>query len=618
MCGIAGFIGTNSRLDEGMLRRMLDAQKHRGPDDCGIMFQKLDVSQNGTPPLRVGMAHNRLSIQDLSGAGHQPMSDPSGTCWLCYNGEFYNSPGYREELKRRGISFLSTSDTEVLLHLCHECGVEQALNQVNGMFAFSFFDKDNLELYLCRDRAGQKPLHYLTLPDGSLVYASEINALLATGLVDMERWDHQALDHYWTMGFTTGERTFYQDIRRLRPGSFIHWKGGGIQTRVYWQVNFEPDDDHVSTMGRRVDELIGLLEDAVKLRLLSDVPVGICLSGGIDSALMALMISRLRADVPAYTIAFAGTPLDEARHAAAIARHLGLEHRILDVNGELTREFPIIASWYGEPFGDASSIPMYFLSRLIREHATVALTGDGGDEVFGGYHHYREGMEIWGQGYLENIGGVGGIKPWLRSLMLRGAGVATGYERMQRHVNERLKRRFYQPHMRHHIDPIETRGQRTRWLSASRDSLAAMQNCDFHVYMTDDVHAKVDRMSMAHALECRSPFMDFRVIEWAARLPTRYKLSKKGQGKLILREVLSRFMPLELYDRPKQGFTPPWEQWCIGPLRAKLRQEWREMNDPLMMPDAIDRLVPAEGAISPVLSWMAYSYVEWSKRVIHG
>lgn len=622
MCGIAGFIGYDARLDEAMLHRMLAAQKHRGPDDAGVMFR----DEAG---LKVGMAHNRLSVQDLSPAGHQPMSDESGCCWLCYNGEFYNSPGIRAGMQARGQLFRSTSDTEVLLYLCRDAGVVPALQQVNGMFALGFYDQRDQSLHLVRDRAGQKPLFYLVLTDGSLVYASEIPALLATGLVAKDDFDHAAVDQYWTLGYTAGERTFYRGLRRLRPGSLIRWRDGRHELRRYWNVTLEPRADDGRPIADYVAELVPLLEDAVRLRLLADVPVGICLSGGIDSALMALMISRLRADVPAYTIAFEGSPADEAHHAAAIAKHLGIAHRVLNVNGDLAHEFPRIASWYGEPFGDASSIPMYFLSRMIREHATVALTGDGGDELFGGYHHYREGVRLWGKEIeprITRMTRLGKGMDWgrksqvsgFRDLALRVLGVERGYLRMQRHVNDRLRRKFFSKELLAELRRLDEDDPRRHWLEGSGDPLAAMQNCDFHVYMTDDVLAKVDRMSMAHALECRSPFMDYRIIEWAAKLPARVKMAPDGRGKFILRELLGRFMPRELYERPKQGFTPPWERWCEGALRKQLREDWFSRDDRLMRKEAVDRLVPETGPLSPVLSWMTYSYVEWRKNVNHG
>lgn len=615
MCGIAGFIGHDPRLDEALLRRLLDAQAHRGPDDRGILFRE-EPGGDGRPPLRVGMAHNRLSILDLSAAGHQPMGDDGGVRWICYNGEFYNSPGERNVLKQQGETFRSSSDTEVLLRLCANLGVEKAVTRVNGMFAFGYYDAEARTLTLCRDRAGQKPLFYLMLPDGSLVYASEIPALLATGLVNADAIDIQAFDQYWTLGYTAGERTFYPSIRRLRPGHLAHWKDGALELRAYWQVVFDPADAREQSPGNLVEEGVELIQDAVKLRLLSDVPVGLCLSGGLDSSLMALMISRLRADVPAYTIAFEGTPEDEAGHARAIADHLGLEHRVLNVSGDLAHEFGRIAAWYGEPFGDASSIPMYFLSRMIREHATVALTGDGGDELFGGYHHYREGMRLWGrrrfQGSSCKLQGAG-CRQMARDLVLRGLGVERGYPRMQRHVNERLKRRIYSEGALAEVRRSGMDDPRRRWLAATSDPLAAMQNCDFHVYMTDDVHTKVDRMSMAHALECRSPLMDYRVIEWAARLPTSVKISTDGKGKVILREMLARFMPGHLYDRPKQGFTPPWETWCEGVFRKQLRDAWVNREDRWLREGAIDLLVPESGPVSPVLSWVAYAYGEWRR-----
>jgi asparagine synthase (glutamine-hydrolysing) len=383
--------------------------------------------------------------------------------------------------------------------------------------------------------------------------------------------------------------------------------------KSYWQVTFDPVENSDKPMQAYLDELIPLLEDAVRLRLLSDVPVGICLSGGIDSTLMALMISRLRADVPAYTIAFENTPADEAQHAGAIARHLGLEHKVLNVSGDQALEFPKIASWYGEPFGDASSIPMYFLSRMIRKYATVALTGDGGDELFGGYHHYRDGMGLWGRNLGFKYQGSG-----LRGIALGAMGVKRGYVRMQRHTNEALKKKIYSNELQNGLKKAGISDPRQEWLEASRDPLASMQNCDFHVYMTDDVHTKVDRMSMAHALECRSPFMDYRIIEWAAKLPAQVKLSRLGEGKLVLRTLLSKFLPKDLYDRPKQGFTPPWERWCAGEFRNTLRSDWLGLNDRMVKKSAVDALIPPNGNLSPVLSWMAYSHVQWRKNSIHG
>jgi asparagine synthase (glutamine-hydrolysing) len=279
------------------------------------------------------------------------------------------------------------------------------------------------------------------------------------------------------------------------------------------------------------------------------------------------------------------------------------------VAGDLSPEFGRIAGWAGEPFGDASSIPMFFLSREIRRHATVALTGDGGDELFGGYSHYREGMGIWG-GRPPAPGSRSAGRRWL----LRGMGLDRGFLRMQRHVNGALRRKLFTAGALSGTDPKKTLLERRNGIAGAAGPahvLARMQNCDFHTYMTDDVLAKVDRMSMAHGLECRSPFMDHRLIEWAARLPARITVAADGTGKRVLGHLLARFLPEHLFRRPKQGFTPPWEQWCTGAVRETLRQDWRRMADPFMRKDAIDVLVPPGGGGSPVLSWMAYSYVTW-------
>ena len=449
------------------------------------------------------------------------------------------------------------------------------------------------------------------LADGSLVFASEIPALLASGLVDKGRIDLQGFDQFWTIGYTAGERTFYQDIHRLPPGHSLHWEQGAIDVQAYWSLDFCPDEEDARTLDDCADELEELLRDAMRLRFLSDVPLGLCLSGGIDSALMALMVSQIDPTIPAYTISFSGTGYDESAAAAAVADHLGLPHHILEVSAEQQQDFQRIAEHMGEPFGDVSVIPTYYLSEMIRKHATVALTGDAGDELFGGYSHYFEGLRIWGRGEVPPRESLG-----VRERILRMLGLKLGYNLMQRHLNQRTKRHVYTPDARKGIQPGETFKLRRRWMDVARrgNVLEAMQNADFHVYLTDDVLAKADRMSMAHGLELRSPFLDHRIMEWAARLPTRYKIGPDGRGKYILRHILSRHLPSELYERPKQGFTPPWEEWCRGGLRNEIRTDWKDHRFPLVSDEAVEYLVPPAGEVSSILSWMAFTYAKTCRR----
>jgi asparagine synthase (glutamine-hydrolysing) len=609
MCGIAGFIGTDERLSEDVLQRMQRAQSHRGPDDTGIYFRQL-VGEDGRA-VRCGAAHNRLSILDLSQAGHQPMISADDRHVLCYNGEFYNYRHYQGKLRHQGVPLTSNSDTEVLLHLCRLEGVEKAVAEINGMFAFSFFDADEVRLTLCRDRAGQKPLYYSLLDDGSLLYASELPALLASGLIP-EELDLAAFDAYWTVGYTYATQTIYRHVKRLPPGYIGVWHRDAFRPHSYWQVNFDPVDTGAS-LDDHIDALLDLLRDAVRLRLVSDVPVGICLSGGLDSILVATVMSQLKAEVPAYTIAFDDARHNEADAAAAVAATLGLEHHVLRVNQHQSSLFADIAGWYGEPFGDASSVPMYFLAQLIRQHATVALTGDGGDELFGGYQHYQQALSIWGTA-PQSAGSDRGARTALRRQVLRWMGFERGYLRMQSHLNRRLKRRLYTQQAWQVTARQQGPMDRREWLNGSQDLLARMQNLDFHVYMTDDVLAKVDRMSMAHGLECRSPFMDYRIIEWAAKLPAHVKIDQQGRGKLILRETLARFLPASHYDRPKQGFTPPWEAWFRGALQEQVRRDWRMSGLPHVRPTLDQALVPEQGTPSPVLSWLVFSYLQWDKQ----
>ncbi len=613
MCGIAGYIGYDPRLDESLLERMKSALSHRGPDDAGVESFVTEAADGR--PLRVGLAHTRLSILDLSSAGHQPMMDESEKGCLVYNGEIYNSPKMRREMKEQGIAFHSTSDTEVLLHLCINRPFHEALPQLNGMFAFAFYDRRNSSMTLARDRAGQKPLYYLSLSDSSIVFASEIPALLKSGLVDVEMLDIEALDQFWTFGYTAGESTFYQDIKRLRPGCTLCWTERDVACHSYWDITFDESAAGNKSLADMTDELEALIEDAVKLRLLSDVPVALCLSGGIDSAVMAAMLSKNRSDIPAYTISFPGTPEDEASAAAAVAQHLGLDHKVLNVGEGQFAEFAAISKGVGEPFGDASMIPTWYLSRAIKEFATVAITGDAGDELFAGYTHYREALQWLGK--VSEVGGrkseVGGLRSEVRGLMAkllyRARGKKNGYVHYMQHSNHKLRKSIYSSAAYNSIDHTATLGTRFSAMNKAYGELAVMQQSDFNTYLTDDVLVKVDRMSMAHALECRSPFLDYRVIEYAAKLPFEAKVNEAGQGKVILRRILDRHMPRELYDRPKQGFTPPWAAWCEKGLREAMRRQWKESPPPLMNEQALDVLVPERGPLSPVLSWMAYSYM---------
>ena len=612
MCGIAGFVSQTDRFDRVLLDRMRDALVHRGPDDAGtVAWTAAGQSVSGPrEPAAVGLGHRRLSIIDLSPAGHQPMKNEDGSLWIAYNGEFYNFGEFRQELEKAGHRFASQSDTETILHLYEHLGLGETLKRMNGMFAFALWDGRRREMVLARDRLGKKPLYYVQPGDGSLVFASEMKALVAAGLVDRRKIDAVALDQFWTFGYTLGERTIYEQVRRLPPAHFAVWKDGELAVTEYWDCPFglEPFEGRG---GRDLaDELCQLLSDAVRLRLISDVPVGLFLSGGIDSSLIAAITKKeLGRDLDSYTVSFNVPEYDEAPHARRIAEHLELKNTVLTVNEDLAASFPAIVRSFDEPFGDMSSIPTYFLSKATREQVTVALSGDAGDELFAGYDQYRNGLRLWGDAAMRRVlREPRSLRGVAADTVRRLQGPVRGYCRVQRRVNDRFKRRLYQPDFLAAVDAVAVVTAREKWGErvAGADALSTMQYIDAKTYLPDDILVKVDRMSMAVSLECRSPFLDYRVVEFAARLPFEAKMDGRGRGKRILKALLGRYLPVDLFDRPKAGFTPPWERWCAGEEARVLRGLWRTMDGPYFRAEAADLLFP-DSEVNAVLAWNGFS-----------
>lgn len=612
MCGIAGFASRHDRFEPALLDRMRDVLAHRGPDDAGTMAWAVAGSavSDAHAPCAVGLGHRRLSIIDLSPAGHQPMKNEDGSVWIAYNGEFYNFGDYRQDLERAGHRFGSRSDTETIIHLYEQYGLEETLRRMNGMFAFALWDGRKREMILARDRLGKKPLYYVQLDDGSLVFASEMKALLASGLVDRQKVDPEALDQFWTFGYTLGERTIYREIRRLPAAHWAVWRDGQLSVREYWDCPFGVDVVQGRTGQQSADELCGLLADAVRLRLISDVPVGLFLSGGVDSSLIAAVAKKeLGRDLDSYTVSFNVPGYDEAPYARRVAEHLRIRNTVLTVDEDLKPSFPAIARSFDEPFGDFSCIPTFFLSKATREHVTVALSGDAGDELFAGYDSYRNGLRLWGDAALRAaLREPRDLRGLVSDALRRRQGSVRGYCRIERRVNDRFKRRLYKPSFRASVDSRAVMDSREKWGGrvASADALSQMQYIDAKTYLVDDILVKVDRMSMAVSLECRSPLLDHRIVEFAARLPREAKVDDRGRGKRLLRALLSRYVPVDLVERPKTGFTPPWEHWCAGETARALREQWRTLDTPYFRPDAADLLFP-ESRVNAVLAWNGFA-----------
>lgn len=588
MCGILGVLhapGQGSG-DAGSVDEVLDLLEHRGPDDVGTW-----TSDGGAATL----GHRRLSIVDLSPTGHQPMASSSGRYVTTYNGEIYNHPELRAELEDRGHGFRGTSDTETLLQAVEEWGLEGALERCNGMFAFGLWDDEEGRLHLARDRTGQKPLVYGRLGDRFL-FASELTPLAALA-GDGLAVDRSALADFLRYKYIPYPGSIAEAFRTLPPASILTLEPGDVEAgppaprrfwdpasvrRRAWRDRFQGAVDEAAD---RLDEVLG---DAVDRRTLADVPVGAFLSGGIDSSLVvALMQARSEEPVRTFTIGFEEDAYDEADDARAVAEHLGTEHHEMTVSPEEAMDvLESIPDLYDEPFADPSQVPTYIVSRFAREHVKVGLTGDGGDELFGGYGRYVDYGWVWRTfgtvpGPLRRAvgGGVDAVPSGAWGRLLGALGADEGGRKARRlgrilrqgsalDVNEDLLDNY--PDVEEVVrgldeapPPLHERHE----IPSALPAVERMMYLDAVTHLPGQLHTKIDRASMGTSLEARAPFMDHRVVELAWSLPTEMKI-RDGVGKWILRRVLERHVPRDLWDRPKTGFDMPWGEWVRGPLEG--------------------------------------------------
>lgn len=591
MCGICGVLAASgATLPGGEVRTaMRDALAHRGPDGAG---EWTDAARG------IFLGHRRLAVLDLSPSGRQPMESSCGRYVVSFNGEIYNFRSLREELEARGRRFRRSSDTEVLLEAAAEWGVEGALERFNGMFAFALWDRREERLWLARDRMGEKPLYYGVF-GRFLAFASELKALRRLPGFPLEV-DREALALYFRYGYVPAPWSIYRGVHKVRPGRWVVAErcGGGfrIQERPYWSLRrSSAGNGATGNAEEAVERLEELLLDAVRLRLESDVPLGAFLSGGVDStAVVALMGRAGRGRVRTFTIGFHERGFDEAGWARRVAAHLGAEHTELYVTpAEARAVIPSLPEVYDEPFADSSQIPTCLVSRLARRQVTVALSGDGGDELFGGYVRYQAADAVWRKAsklpgpVRRGVGAfVKAIWPEPVDAWTADALAALGRLRGRAERKFRLRRlagvlgfrdfgELYEDFMVHWREALVV-GARGGRAEAYREGTAwpepwsAMAAMDLGAYLPDDLLVKVDRASMAVGLEVRAPFLDPRVVEWALELPESLKV-RKGLSKWVLRRVVYRHVPRELVDRPKMGFGVPMGEWLRGPLR-----EWAE------------------------------------------
>jgi asparagine synthase (glutamine-hydrolysing) len=595
MCGIVGIASSKAQSERGWLAAGRDAMRHRGPDDFGEWW---------SPDGRVGMGHRRLAIIDLTAGGHQPMHDAAGSLVTVFNGEIYNFMEVRKDLQARGHLFRSDSDTEVILAAYREWGTE-CLTRLNGMFAFAIYDRNQGVLFLARDRAGEKPLFY-TLTGGALRFGSELKALLADPSLP-RRIDVQALECYLALGFVPGELSILHGIKKLPPAHALIFAldSGAARLWRYWVLpDLEPSAVRVTDEPALVEELESLLADAVRRQLVADVPVGVLLSGGVDSSLVTALAMRAAPNVKTFTIRFAGhAQYDETEHARMIARHFGTEHVELDAPESSHDLLPVLARQFDEPVVDSSMIPTYLVSRLVRRHCTVALGGDGGDELFGGYGHYNR--LLWLQKRAGPIPRMlrrpvsivaGAVLPvgfrgrnWLQAF---GEDMGSGVPLIASYFDRKSRQRLVG---RSVDDTAFAETLRQQRMPRGTDLLQRATRMDFENYLPEDILVKVDRASMLNSLEIRAPLLDRRVVEFAfAKVPSHLKATATAR-KILLKKLASRILPSEFDQRRKQGFSIPLASWLQkGPWRTFFREVLLDGASPLFDRGAVKDLLDGQ------------------------
>jgi asparagine synthase (glutamine-hydrolysing) len=589
MCGISGIANfSGSGLPAGVLQRMTDAIRHRGPDDEGCFADARGLAALG---------HRRLSIIDLS-TGHQPLFNEDGTVAVILNGEIYNYLELRRELEKRGHRFKTNSDTEAIAHSYEEYGHE-CVRHFRGMFAIAIWNTRKRELLLARDRVGKKPIYY-TLLDGTLYFASEIQSLYAVPGISREI-DYDALDLYLTYSYVPSPRSIYKAIRKLPPAHTLVFNEQGPTIARYWQPEYRTK----TSLGyeEAKQELIRILTDSVRLRLISDVPLGAFLSGGVDSGTIVALMSRLSdRPVKTYSIGFPDKEYNELDYAREVARLYKTDHHEFMVEPNKLDVLSDIVRHYGEPYGDSSAVPTWHLSRLTREHVTVALNGDGGDELFGGYFWYRvihqfnrfsNPMSRMGASALHALAGPLLPRSVRRGLELLAQPDPRRFQSLRSFLSERDRSALYHEEFEGQLVTSAEEYLTRLYDESLPDDHDRSFLADFVSYLPEDLLVKVDRASMAHGLECRSPFLDHELVEFSCSLPAEWKISD-GRSKRILKDAVADWFPDGFVERRKMGFTVPVGKWFKGELNAYVRDALTSgpLRDiPLFKPGAIEALL---------------------------
>ncbi|MET0266176.1 MAG: XrtA/PEP-CTERM system amidotransferase [Duganella sp.] len=581
MCAIAGIfdLQQHSVIDTDLLRLMTDCQRHRGPDGSGLHCE-----------AGIGLGHRRLAIIDLAG-GQQPLFNEDHSIAVVFNGEIYNFSALQRTLEQFGHIFRTHCDTEVIVHAWEQWGV-RCVEQFRGMFAFALWDRRQQCLFLARDRLGVKPLHYALLDNGQLLFASEMKALLLHPQLRRDI-DLLAVEDYFAYGYIPEPRSILRQVRKLEPGyTLLLRKGAALAAPVrYWDVPFQPAAGIKQASERdSAEELLARLREAVELRMVAEVPLGAFLSGGVDSsAVVAMMAQYSKQPVNTCSIAFDDRRFDESAYAGMVAKRYHTSHHCQTVQQHDADLIDELARLYDEPFADSSALPTYRVCELARQRVTVALSGDGGDENLAGYRRYRGHLheERWRAmlplGLRRPVfGALGRLYPkadWApRPLRAKTTFEALSRDTVEAYAHsvaimpEAMRRRLFSTTLRsalggyHAVEAL----RRHAAVSPAGDALSLVQYLDLKTYLPGDILTKVDRASMAHGLEVRTPLLDHPLVEWLSGLPPSMKL-QGGVGKHIFKQALQAHLPAEVLYRKKMGFSLPLADWLRGPLRARLQ-----------------------------------------------
>ena len=627
MCGIVGkynFRNTNS-VDEDLIRRMCSQIIHRGPDDEGIY-----VKDN------IGLGMRRLSIIDLGG-GHQPIYNEDKTVVIVFNGEAYNFLELREMLEKKGHQFYTRTDTEVLVHAYEEYGID-FIKKIRGMFAFALWDAGKKRLVLARDRMGKKPLYYLE-KNGVLWFCSEIKSILVDPSVERKA-DLQSLDYYLSFNYIPAPRTIFQDIKKLPPATMLICEKGQTRTEKYWildnSIRNSMDENEYS------DHLYKLLDESVKMRLISDVPLGAFLSGGIDSSIIVgLMAKNSTRPVKTFSIGFEEEGFSELEYARMVAKHFSTEHHEYIVTSDVKDLIPKLIWYYNELVGDSSAIPTYYVSKMTRQSVTVALSGDGGDELFAGYGKYPKIQRIIAKnslnGLLRSV-----VSRFIISQDLSFLPMGSLFRRVQRSLGYRfstpkdrdlmwitrfddsLKDQLYTSEVIRNIQKQQARDYYLSKINESpnKDIFSQVLFVDLTSYLPEDLLIKVDIASMANSLEVRCPFLDHKFVEFAISIPNNLKLHS-GQSKYILKKAFSNLLPKEITARKKMGFSIPLDDWFRGNLRNLayeiLLDDGKEIDDYFekkFIRYLLDSHCSHKGDYGTLI-WLLTNFVLWHRIFIH-